>query len=149
MNTSPTGRVEGVRSKAPDRWASHPLRTSLPALRRVSVSAADRSTLVLVLLVPFRRRPAIAAARLALARRRHTAAAASKLKLLGHRLVHRHSRPDGVARVAAAHRYRSASPARRQFCLVRYGAVFNVGVQLCVGLDGDGDEAGSHAMMSG
>ena len=64
-----------------------------------------------------------------------------KLKLLGHRLVHRHSRPDGVARVAAAHRCRSASPARRQFCLVRYGAVFNVGVQLCVGLDGDGDEA--------
>ena len=54
-----------------------------------------------------------------------------------------------VARVAAAHRCRSASPARRQFFLVRYGAVFNVAVQLCVGLDGDCDEAGSHAMMSG
>ena len=70
-------------------------------------------------------------------------------KLLGHRLAHRHSRPDGVARVAAAHRCRSASPARRQFCLVRYGAVFHVGVQLCVGLDGDGDEAVSHVKMSG
>ena len=50
MNTSLTGRVEGVRSTASDRWASHPLRASLPALRRVSVSAADVSTLVLVLL---------------------------------------------------------------------------------------------------
>ena len=34
MNTSLTGRVEGVRSKASDRWASHPLRASLPALRQ-------------------------------------------------------------------------------------------------------------------
>ena len=30
-----------------------------------------------------------------------------------------------------------------------YGAVFDVGVQLCVGPDEDGYEAGSHAMMSG
>jgi len=34
MNTSLTGRVEGARSTASDRWASHPLHASLPALRR-------------------------------------------------------------------------------------------------------------------
>jgi len=33
-----------------------------------------------------------------------------------------------VARVAAAHRCRSASPARRHIRLVRYGAVFGVGL---------------------
>eukprot|EP00964_Phaeocystis_antarctica_P141294 scaffold106285_cov69-Phaeocystis_antarctica.AAC.1 len=42
---SPTGRVEGARSTASDWWTSHPLRASLPALRRVG--AADVSTLVL------------------------------------------------------------------------------------------------------
>ena len=46
MNTSLTGRVEGVRSKASDRWASHPLRTSLPALRRVSAADVIVATVV-------------------------------------------------------------------------------------------------------
>ena len=49
MNTSLTGRAEGVQSVALDRVDKPPsLHTSLPVLRRVSVSAADRSTLVRV-----------------------------------------------------------------------------------------------------
>ena len=38
MNTSLTGRVEGARSTASDRWASHPLRASRPALRRIGAA---------------------------------------------------------------------------------------------------------------
>ena len=65
MNTSLTGRAEGVQSVALDRVDKPPsLHTSLPVLRRAP--AAVVPTLPLVLLVPFRRRLAtvVAAARL-------------------------------------------------------------------------------------
>ena len=80
MNTSLTGRAEGVQSVALDRVDKPPsLHTSLPVLRRAP--AAVVPTLP-VLLAPFRRRLAtvVAAARLAAVRRRHTAAARLPLR---------------------------------------------------------------------
>ena len=67
MNTSLTGRAEGVQSEAPDRVDKPPsLHTSLPVLRRAP--AAEVPTLPLDLLASLRRRPVtvVAAARLAL-----------------------------------------------------------------------------------